>query len=583
MIQKVAVVFVLLLLLLLMPASAQSALDIANQHKKILDTYSKVIDTVSYNGSTYHIIKYYNVFPYADGIEIITAEGSQVTDPAIAKSVFTQSAWKTAAIQFKQYDIAALQGINKTTQAVYDAISPIDAAASSMIAKMTELKSLYLFGEGAWDVMKSAYPDITTLESELNVLNESLNVWGAASTSVTTNLTEIIRGFEDSWAGTEQEPELRQNIQETLPALEALKTETEYIGSYLSNVSSTLTDAECALNSTTNTTSETTTAGSIVHEEIATFADSVGDLNAQVNAIIVNLSPISGSISEQSSGLSTVVNVTSDETDIIYDSLYVSWNSRRKAPIMVYSTLGGIVAVVFAIIFGALIYVMGSESLKRPTKREGVTGEAERGMGLNARGSTNRAITGVIITAVGLILLLYSFITAYNFCIGEFTLDESFVMKVIFLSCMIGIGVYLTEKGATLSEHSMNTGIILIPIGLTLLCFSFMVANTFVNREFIFFTELFIAKIAFLICMIEIGGYLTSKGVALMDRPMVTGIILTPIGAVMLLYSFITASVFVSSEFMDQNTLIIVLIYFMCMVGIGGYLTGRGVSQLLKR
>jgi len=114
MIQKVAVVFVLLLLLLLMPASAQSASDIADQHKKILDTYSKVIDTVNYNGSTYHIIKYYNVFPYADGIEIITAEGLLVTDPAIAQSVFTQSAWKTAAIQFKQYDIAALQGINNT-------------------------------------------------------------------------------------------------------------------------------------------------------------------------------------------------------------------------------------------------------------------------------------------------------------------------------------------------------------------------------------------------------------------------------------------------------------------------------------
>ena len=51
----------------------------------------------------------------------------------------------------------------------------------------------------------------------------------------------------------------------------------------------------------------------------------------------------------------------------------------------------------------------------------------------------------------------------------------------------------------------------------------------------------------------------------------------------MLLVSFITASTFVSREFMAYEIIIIVLIYFICMIGIGAYLTGRGVKEILKR
>jgi hypothetical protein len=83
--------------------------------------------------------------------------------------------------------------------------------------------------------------------------------------------------------------------------------------------------------------------------------------------------------------------------------------------------------------------------------------------------------------------------------------------------------------------------------------------------------------------MIAIGGYLTGKGVTLTDSPAVTGVILIPLGAIMLLVSFITASTFVSREFMAYEIIIIVLIYFICMIGIGAYLTGRGVKEIMKR
>jgi hypothetical protein len=160
-------------------------------------------------------------------------------------------------------------------------------------------------------------------------------------------------------------------------------------------------------------------------------------------------------------------------------------------------------------------------------------------------------------------------------------MDETFVVRFIFLICMIGIGSYLAGKGASLPGDSRIIGIILAATGLFMLCFSFIIANTFVNGEYIF-DDLFFGKIIFFFCMIGIGGYLTGKGVPLTAYPKITGLILTPIGVIMLLFSFITANAFVSGEFIADDTIIIIIriIYFICMIGIGGYLIGKGVSEL---
>jgi hypothetical protein len=195
-----------------------------------------------------------------------------------------------------------------------------------------------------------------------------------------------------------------------------------------------------------------------------------------------------------------------------------------------------------------------------------------------------RRITGLIIAIAGLILLLQSFFTAYDFVSAEIILDETFVEKFIFLICMIGIGSYLAGKGASLPGDSRIIGIILAATGLFMLCFSFIIANTFVKDEYIFddlFFEKFFVKFIFFFCMIGIGGYLTGKGVPLTAYPKITGLILTPIGVIMLLFSFITANAFVSGEFIADDMFIIIrIIYFICMIGIGGYLIGKGVSDL---
>ncbi len=56
----------------------------------------------------------------------------------------------------------------------------------------------------------------------------------------------------------------------------------------------------------------------------------------------------------------------------------------------------------------------------------------------------------------------------------------------------------------------------------------------------------------------------------LIAYPKITGLVLTAIGAFMLIFSFMSANAFVSGEFMADETFIIRIIYFVCMVGIGG-------------
>jgi len=122
-----------------------------------------------------------------------------------------------------------------------------------------------------------------------------------------------------------------------------------------------------------------------------------------------------------------------------------------------------------------------------------------------------RKITGIIIAVMGVSLFLHSFITADNFVIGDFMLDETFGIRIIFLICMIGIGVYLTGKGVTLTDYPKITGLILTPLGAFMLLFSFIIASGFVSGE-VMADETFVVRIIYFISMIGIGGYLTGRG-----------------------------------------------------------------------
>ena len=57
----------------------------------------------------------------------------------------------------------------------------------------------------------------------------------------------------------------------------------------------------------------------------------------------------------------------------------------------------------------------------------------------------------IIITWLGVGMLIASFITACYFVLSEIKDYNTFIIKILFLLCLIGIGGYLTEKGLTLS------------------------------------------------------------------------------------------------------------------------------------
>jgi len=145
---------------------------------------------------------------------------------------------------------------------------------------------------------------------------------------------------------------------------------------------------------------------------------------------------------------------------------------------------------------------------------------------------------------------------------------------------MIIIGSYLTGKGAELTENSEIVGVVLTPIGLFMLCFSFITANTLVNGEFP--SESPYAEFLFFFCMIVIGIHLTGKGAELAaDYGDITGVVFISIGVLMLLFSFIRANEFVSGEFVLSETFLARIIFFGCMLVIGGYLTMKGASELM--
>ena len=119
----------------------------------------------------------------------------------------------------------------------------------------------------------------------MNLLKEDLNDWSAGTLRVTNKLPVVIPGLEELKEGKELTPELQSNIQDSLSALETLKTETDAFGISLSDISSTLYGAERSLNTTSKLTSDRKISGSLFSKDISTLADAVGGLNNKVKSL----------------------------------------------------------------------------------------------------------------------------------------------------------------------------------------------------------------------------------------------------------------------------------------------------------
>ncbi|MFB6197136.1 MAG: discoidin domain-containing protein, partial [Halobacteriaceae archaeon] len=126
------------------PSQAQSP---APESRLLLDSTSKQLGAVTLDGTTYYVVQYDNMLPYADGIEIYRADGTRLRSLARAKPVleaiaarrvlaqteatnvrakaravatgqatqtFKSLAWRRAARQLKPEDIATLRRIQQS-------------------------------------------------------------------------------------------------------------------------------------------------------------------------------------------------------------------------------------------------------------------------------------------------------------------------------------------------------------------------------------------------------------------------------------------------------------------------------------
>ncbi|RJS68373.1 hypothetical protein CW714_10210 [Methanophagales archaeon] len=242
----------------------------------------------------------------------------------------------------------------------------------------------------AWDVLKVSYPGISTLERELVSLNSDLKEWESASVKVSNTLPNVISGFEDLEMGKEMSPMLQSDIRESMSSFGTLKTKTDDMDRKLSDVSDKLSDAERAIRSVAG---DAPLVGSFISE----FADFIGNVNDEVKSLRKDTQSFSNTLSKQSSKLSNVVNTANKKTD----ELYSSWSSRRNAAVMVFSTLRGIIAVIF-VILAVLIH--------RRRKRGEPVGEREKTTERTVKGKIKtpkaewktRKITGIIIAGAGL-------------------------------------------------------------------------------------------------------------------------------------------------------------------------------------
>ena len=340
---KVIIVLVLALLLMPITACAQSASDIANEHKILLDTDIEVIDTVSYAGATYHVVKYNNTLPYARGIEIISADSSLISDSEIAKAVLTQIAWKDAVAQLNASDIDTLKEILDTAKKINNTVPSVMSAINITRDNISELRRT----KYTRDLIVNAYPDILTLWSDLRSLNSDLNEWRNSSTEMIAVLPEVINGLEDVRAGKEMDPRLVNNTQETTSSFEMLKTETDNISKNLSDTISGLSDAESSMESAATRTQR-------FRESISTLADCIGDLNNKTKPLREDAQLFSSSLSEGALKLPEVISEANEKAN----ELYGLWNSRRGALALTYLTLGETIAIAITpvIYVGVLIY-----------------------------------------------------------------------------------------------------------------------------------------------------------------------------------------------------------------------------------
>jgi hypothetical protein len=348
------------------PTLAPSIITTANTYKVLLDGDVEVLDTVTTDRGTYHVVEYSNLLPFASGVEVFSPSGVRITDSDEVDPVLASIAWKQAAGQLSTADIETLRDILKTSQSIESTVTPVVSTTSYTLDKIDWLKyeaciSVPLVGEKcAWDYVKTAYPEIDMLATELQSLDDELTEWKGASSKVSDHLPSAISGLEQVKGGGQVDPQLQSEITESMSTFSELQTKTNQMSSRLSSVSSTLSEAESSVRGVADTP--------VVGGFISEFADAIDSMNDEVMSLKQSADSFSRDMQEQSSKLSAVTDTANKRTV----ELQGAWNARQNASARVYGTLIGLPLLIFVIV---VVLVLRKRRRRKPVSKEEIKEE----------------------------------------------------------------------------------------------------------------------------------------------------------------------------------------------------------------
>jgi hypothetical protein len=124
-----------------------------------------------------------------------------------------------------------------------------------------------------------------------------------------------------------------------------------------------------------------------------------------------------------------------------------------------------------------------------------------------------KALLGVVLTIIGLLMLIYTYLVAYAYVINPLLIDQTYLIRIIILIIMASIGGYLLKKGSGITEITMRRAIIFLVLGVGMLVHSFLTANIFAIVGYGASILLFVL-IMFLVIMVGIGLTLTKIGIS---------------------------------------------------------------------
>ncbi len=316
--------------------------EIADSQKILLDSNAEILYEVQQSGNTYYVAKYNNALPYANRLEVISQDGTLISNSNDVKPIFNKIAWSEASKRLTVSDIQTLNAILSTSNKINNVLSPVYSATSTVIDKVDWLKTtcvgISFARVCAWDAVTTGYPQVSQLESTVRSLNIELGEWSNTSNDVSKYLPNAINGLEKLRSGGELNPSLQNDIEKSLSSFSTLKSKTNQMQDRLSGVSTTLSTAEKSLQSLSNTP--------LVGNFILEFAEFIGSLNDQVISLENEAQAFSNTLTTQGQKLVSVTDFADQRTN----ELLGLWNSRQNAITSVYATILGLIVAVGIII-----------------------------------------------------------------------------------------------------------------------------------------------------------------------------------------------------------------------------------------